>query len=354
MKIAYRSTMPFENRDTRGNPSISPSTNRSVMPFNNIPMITDILNGDVKIRDVYPNAGGSWGNGEDLEGSYRETGDDYKRDVRDMDILNSFLAPTRQEIQKWKVKIPGGSKTFMSFDLAKKYTREKGIPFSYISRIAQTNNSQQDKTHIIADALNKTFLVESIDPTRNVIENGSAFCVGNNYFISCAHVIKSYNKNKYIDQEYFMGTIVNLIHNGLRHEGTVMAVDPKLDIALIGSNFSSDVFEIDESCDMGENIIAIGSPHGYENNVSTGSLGSVDRKLYSYEGAPYYLFVDLSVFPGNSGGPVIKASNGKVIGMITLIVSSSGGYGLNAALPSTYIKDFCNKNVKGFSNISQE
>ena len=53
---------------------------------------------------------------------------------------------------------------------------------------------------------------------------------------------------------------------------------------------------------VGDEIIAIGSPHGFENNVSFGQVGSVDKTIYSHNGAPMYMFVDLSVFSGNSGG----------------------------------------------------
>lgn len=341
--------MPFDNRGIDGSLSISPTTPKSIMPFFNVPTITDLLSGEKKIGDVYPNANGSWGKGEDIDHSYREQGDDYKREVRDLGILNSLLEPREKIQQKWKVKIPGGSRTFMSFDLARRYTREKEMPFSYVSRIAQNTAGLKTRAEVITDAMNKTFLVESIDGTNGTIETGSAFCVFNGYFISCAHVIKSYNKNKNINSEYFMDTIVNLIHNGNRYETHVVATDPKLDIALLASHFSGiEPLEMGDSVEIGEDLIAIGSPHGYENNVSTGTLGSVGRKLYFYEGAPEYMFVDLSIFPGNSGGPVIKASNGKVIAMITLIVSSAGGYGLNAALPSNYIKDFCKKHIKGF------
>ena len=347
--------MPFDNRGIDGSPSISPSTQKTIIPFNNVTTINDLLNGGARIGDLYPDANGSWGKGEDSDSSFREKGNDYKREERDMGILNSFFEPREKIVQKWKVKVPGGSRTFMSFDMARKYTREKNLPFTYVSRIAQNLNPETletDQTEVIADAMNKAFMVESIDTVGGVIETGSAFCVHSGYFITCAHVIKRYNKNKQIGQvnlEYFTKTVVNLVQNGKKSEAYVLAVDPKMDIALLACRIGAQPLGIDETFLVGEELIAIGSPLGYENNVSTGILGSTGRKLYNYEGAPQYMFVDLSILPGSSGGPVIKASNGKLAGMITLIVSSKeGDYGLNAALPSSYVNNFCKQNIKGY------
>jgi S1-C subfamily serine protease len=259
--------------------------------------------------------------------------------------------PTQKAPQKWTVKLPGGSKTFMSFELARQYTREKGLPFSYVRRIAQNtvvNPQEQLRMSVIADALDRTLMVESLNPAQAIRETGSAFCVAPNYFLTCAHVIKGYNKNAETPTNYFSGTMINLIYGNQKTEAYVVAIDSKLDLALLTSNLDVDFLKFDLFSEIGCDIIAIGSPHGYENNVSTGTIGSLNRKIYFYEGAPEYMFVDLSVFPGNSGGPVIKVDNGRVVGMITLIVADEGGYGLNAALPSSYMVDFCKIHIKGF------
>jgi S1-C subfamily serine protease len=347
--IAQRTSMPFANRGQDGSPSISPTTQKSVMPFNNVTTIQDILDGTKRMQDILPNAGGSWTEGFE-EKAYRETGDDYKREVRDMEILNKMMQPRVQENQKWEVKLKGGTKTFISFDLARKYVKENGLPCISITRKAQQMPliTEQNRLDIISISLNKTFMVESIDASSGTIERGGAFCVKKNQFITCAHVIKKYNKNHNNKDEYFLDTKINLVHGGIRYNAVLMEVDPKLDIALLNCNVDVEPLSIDTEVTIGQDIIAIGSPHGYENNVSTGTIGSLDRQLYHYEGAPKYMFVDLSIFPGNSGGPVIRVNNGSVVGMVMLIVSSASGYGLNAALPSTYIADFCKKNIKNF------
>lgn len=349
--LSYRSTMPFDNRGSDGSPSISPTTQKSVMPFNNVPTVQDIIEHKIDLRDYSPHSGGDWAPGKDVDKSYKEEGDDYKRKERDLSILNFMTEVREKNPQKWMVKIPGGSKTFMSFDLARQYIRDKKMPFSYVRRIAQqiVNPQEQLRVDVIADSLEKTFMVESINMSQGVRDSGSAFCISPTYFLTCAHVIRGYNKNKEVGLDYFSDSMVSLIYGNQKIEAHVVDIDPKLDMALLKSNLDADPLKIDMSIEIGKDIIVIGSPHGYENNVSTGTVGALGRKVYFYKGAPDYMFVDLSVFPGNSGGPVIRVDNGKVVGMVTLIVADAGGYGLNAALPSSYIIDFCRKNIKGFS-----
>jgi serine protease Do len=213
------------------------------------------------------------------------------------------------------------------------------------------NTQEQQRIDVIADSLEKTLMVESVNVNQGVRDTGSAFCVAPTYFITCAHVIRSYNKNQEIGTEYFSDSMVYLIYGDQKKEAFLIDIDPKLDIALLKCNIDTEPLMIDSNVEIGKDIIAIGSPHGYENNVSNGIIGSLGRKVYFYEGAPDYMFVDLSVFPGNSGGPVIQVDNGHIVGMVTLIVAAEGNYGLNAALPSSYIIDFCRRNIKGFSGM---
>lgn len=338
--------MPFDNRDLNGSPSISAPTSRSVMPFNNVLTVQDILENKKTIRDFYPGGGGSWGAGEDVDKSYREEGDDYKRKERDLDILKKMLDKKDKTQQQWKVKVPGGSKAFISFDLARKYVRENNLPFSYISRTAQSlEKIEERRVEVVANALNKTFKIESINLEKGVLETGAGFCVKKHHFLTCAHVIKKYNKNQKTDPADFLNAKVKIMQNGMGIDAKIIDVDPSLDIAMIECAIETEPFELDMDIKIGEEIVAIGSPHGYENNVSMGSIGSLDRKIYYYEGAPEYMFVDLAVFPGNSGGPVIKVANGKLVGLVTLIVSSGGSYGLNAALPPRYIQAFLSRNL---------
>ncbi len=83
---------------------------------------------------------------------------------------------------------------------------------------------------------------------------------------------------------------------------------------------------------VGEWVVAIGSPFGFENSVTAGIISAKSRSLPS-EGYVPFLQTDVAINPGNSGGPLFD-SNGEVIGINSQIYSRSGGYqGLSFAIP---------------------
>jgi serine protease Do len=83
---------------------------------------------------------------------------------------------------------------------------------------------------------------------------------------------------------------------------------------------------------VGEWVVAIGSPFGFENTVTAGIISAKSRSLPD-EGYVPFLQTDVAVNPGNSGGPLFNA-NGEVIGINSQIYSRSGGYqGLSFAIP---------------------
>jgi serine protease Do len=83
---------------------------------------------------------------------------------------------------------------------------------------------------------------------------------------------------------------------------------------------------------VGEWVLAIGSPFGFENSASAGIVSGRSRSLPD-EGYVPFLQTDVAVNPGNSGGPLFDAT-GQVIGINSQIYSQSGGYmGLSFAIP---------------------
>lgn len=83
---------------------------------------------------------------------------------------------------------------------------------------------------------------------------------------------------------------------------------------------------------VGEWVLAIGSPFGFENSVTAGIISAKSRTLPD-EGYVPFMQTDVAINPGNSGGPLFNA-NGEVIGINSQIYSRSGGYqGLSFAIP---------------------
>lgn len=337
---------------------LSPATQKSVAPFNNVLTIQDVLNGK---QYQLPGGGGDWSSGEDVSHSYREQGDDYKRQERDMEIFKRMLTPSPNNHftadEQWEVSVNGGRKVFPSLGLATEYRKKlmnKGVPVKSITRTRLAQNKTPDKTKAVAFSMEKTFMVESINISESSKLNGAAFCVAPNIFVTCAHVVHKYNKNEKVDldvKDTAQKVQLSLIQNGKKFPAKLVALHGAWDIAILSCEIAIQPFPIKTEFALGDDILTVGSPHGFENEVSFGNVGGMDRKIYTYDNAPEYTFVDLAAFTGNSGGPIIDEATGGVIAMLTAIVTASGEFGLNAGLPAKYIKQFCIMNNVGIKEV---
>ncbi|MEO6422152.1 MAG: PDZ domain-containing protein, partial [Candidatus Nitrotoga sp.] len=84
--------------------------------------------------------------------------------------------------------------------------------------------------------------------------------------------------------------------------------------------------------EVGEWVVAIGSPFGFANSVSQGIVSAMGRSLPGENTTPF-IQTDVPINPGNSGGPLFNL-NGEVVGINSQIYSRSGGYmGLSFAIP---------------------
>jgi serine protease Do len=115
----------------------------------------------------------------------------------------------------------------------------------------------------------------------------------------------------------------------------VIGVDKPTDVAVLRINADNlPVVRVGNpaSTRVGDWVVAIGSPFGFENSVTAGIVSAKSRSLPS-EGYVPFLQTDVAINPGNSGGPLFNM-NGEVIGINSQIYSQSGGYqGLSFAIP---------------------
>jgi len=115
----------------------------------------------------------------------------------------------------------------------------------------------------------------------------------------------------------------------------VIGTDKKSDVAVIkidAKNLPSVVLGDPSLTKVGEPVLAIGSPFGFENSATAGIVSAKSRTLPD---DPYVSFMqtDVAVNPGNSGGPLFNLK-GEVIGVNSQIYSHTGGYqGLSFAIP---------------------
>jgi serine protease Do len=115
----------------------------------------------------------------------------------------------------------------------------------------------------------------------------------------------------------------------------VVGSDPQTDIALLRIDARDlPTVKLGDAKDVrvGEWVVAIGSPYGFENTVTAGIVSATSRALPDGTYVPF-IQTDVAVNPGNSGGPLFNLK-GDVIGINAQIYSGTGGYqGLSFAIP---------------------
>jgi serine protease Do len=119
---------------------------------------------------------------------------------------------------------------------------------------------------------------------------------------------------------------------------TVVGADPKADLAVLQVKSNLQVqaeWGDSEKLEIGDWVLAIGSPLGFDHSVTAGIVSATDRKdvrISEFEFS--FIQTDAAINPGNSGGPLINLA-GQVVGINTAIITKSGGYeGIGLAIPS--------------------
>jgi S1-C subfamily serine protease len=137
---------------------------------------------------------------------------------------------------------------------------------------------------------------------------------------------------------------VNLV-DGTTAEAELVGADPDSDLAVIWVDLPADELrpvELGDSTSLrvGQRAIAIGNPFGLEQTMTTGIVSALGRVLRQDTGfsLPQLIQTDAAINPGNSGGPLLD-SEGRVIGVTTLIYSESGtSSGVGFAVPVETVK----------------
>ncbi|AYH41825.1 DegQ family serine endoprotease [Azoarcus sp. DN11] len=154
---------------------------------------------------------------------------------------------------------------------------------------------------------------------------GSGFIISSDgYVLTNAHVVGEGETEvmvKLIDKREFKAKVV----------GT----DKRTDIALLkidASGLPTVRMGDADRARVGEWVVAVGSPFGFDNTVTAGIISAKARRLPDENYVPF-IQTDVAINPGNSGGPLFNLS-GEVIGINSQIYSRSGGFmGISFAIP---------------------
>ncbi|MDP2752834.1 MAG: DegQ family serine endoprotease [Nitrospirota bacterium] len=124
-------------------------------------------------------------------------------------------------------------------------------------------------------------------------------------------------------------------------KGSIVGADPKTDIAIIkidASNLQTLSWGDSDKLQVGEFVLAIGSPYGLSNTVTMGIISAVGRANVGIADYEDFIQTDAAINPGNSGGPLVNIK-GELIGINTAIFSRTGGYqGIGFAVPSNMVR----------------
>jgi len=115
----------------------------------------------------------------------------------------------------------------------------------------------------------------------------------------------------------------------------LIGTDPRSDVALLkieGKNLPTVPLGKSENLQVGEWVLAIGSPFGFDHSVTAGIVSAKGRSLPNENYVPF-IQTDVAINPGNSGGPLFNLQ-GEVVGINSQIFTRSGGFmGLSFAIP---------------------
>jgi serine protease Do len=161
-------------------------------------------------------------------------------------------------------------------------------------------------------------------PTRGV---GSGFIIdAQGYILTNQHVIDGASR------------ITIGLQTGERFRGRVIGVDSETDLAVIKIDAGRDLpvmkFGDSDVAQVGDWVLAIGSPFGLDQTVTAGIISKKERDSQAFSNFQRFLQTDAAINRGNSGGPLVNM-HGEAIGVNSQIATLTGDYnGIGFALPS--------------------
>ncbi|MCO8272193.1 trypsin-like peptidase domain-containing protein [Actinoplanes sp. TRM 88003] len=229
----------------------------------------------------------------------------------------------------------------------------------------QTGNSSVTR---VVDRSSLAQIAEAVQDSVVSITTGSGEGSGvvistDGYVVTNNHVVATAQGDK----------VTVIFADGKKAEATIVGTDPRTDLAVIKTSGLSDLkaatFGSSAKMQVGDTVLAIGSPLGLEGSVTAGIISAKDRTIQagSQDGeqqSPFgnqqqqqqggaqsmsgLLQTDAPINPGNSGGALVN-TNGEVIGINSAIATSgsTGNIGLGFAIPSDKAKQVADDLMAG-------
>jgi putative serine protease PepD len=224
----------------------------------------------------------------------------------------------------------------------------------------QVVNSGSKNAAPVVDRSSLASIAAAIQPDVVVIQTsdgeGSGVVISaDGYIVTNNHVVETAT-NSTVKVTFNSGKVVN---------GTVVGTDPKTDLAVVKVSGVSDLsfaaWGNSDDVQVGDTVLAVGSPLGLQGSVTAGIISALHRTIsvggdqQSRFSAPTptttigdALQTDAPINPGNSGGALVD-TNGKVIGINSAIATSgsSGNIGVGFAIPANKAKSVAQALING-------
>jgi len=234
-------------------------------------------------------------------------------------------------------------------DLTKFYLEKLGeyntlyqTEFTEITAALETQGKEISKELSLLKSAQEDFsgvFEEAVQGTVRIVTEesmGSGFIVADGYVVTNFHVVKNQNLINVVTYDNDVYTV-----NG-------GGFDAERDVALLEIDSGEyEILEFGDSDDLqvGQKVVAIGNPLGLSFTATTGIISALERE--GPNGLKEFIQTDVSLNPGNSGGPLID-TQGKVIGMNNFKIGDTEGLGF--ALESDAVIYAINK-IAGFDLV---
>lgn len=172
--------------------------------------------------------------------------------------------------------------------------------------------------------------------TSTTTSSGSGIVISDDgYILTNNHIVSSNSTSYYYSLGEASSVKVYLYEDETPYEATIIGSDEKTDLAILKIEkdglIAAELGDSD-SIKVGEFAMAIGNPIGLQSSVTCGVISGLNRNISTSDTTYNVIQTDAAINSGNSGGALVN-SDGKVIGVNTLKVSSTGVEGIGFAIP---------------------
>ena len=198
------------------------------------------------------------------------------------------------------------------------------VSVNVVKKMTQEELLQQQVPEILRRFFGNQVIIPQQQGPQEKTAYGSAFFISKDgYLVTNHHVIENASR-------------ISITLNDRRElDATLVGSDERTDVAVLkvnGANFPELKIGNVNQLKVGEPVLAIGSPFGFDYSASAGIVSAKSRNMSGETSVPF-IQTDAALNPGNSGGPLFN-QQGEVVGVNSRIFSGTGGYmGLSFSIP---------------------